>query len=100
MTTGGVAAGAQTLVAPWTAQRALATPIAIATAGEGAPIRFAAHARSLVREVAPRVGPLERPCPHGCQRALESAIITQPEAREPDALRRLDAVAGRVLNSE
>jgi 5'-methylthioadenosine phosphorylase len=37
------------------------------------------------------------PCPIGSDRALDNALITAPEARDPDLLRRLDAVAGRVL---
>ena len=37
------------------------------------------------------------PCPIGSDRALEVAIITAPEARDPELLRKLDAVAGRVL---
>jgi 5'-methylthioadenosine phosphorylase len=37
------------------------------------------------------------PCPGGCDRALERALITPPEARDPEVLARLDAVAGRVL---
>lgn len=37
------------------------------------------------------------PCPIGSDRALEHAIITAPEARDPELLRKLDAVAGRVL---
>jgi len=37
------------------------------------------------------------PCPAGSDRALDTAIITAPEARDPELLRRLDAVAGRVL---
>ena len=36
-------------------------------------------------------------CPVGSDRALDSAIITAPEARDPALLRKLDAVAGRVL---
>jgi 5'-methylthioadenosine phosphorylase len=36
-------------------------------------------------------------CPAGSDRALENAIVTAPEARDPDLLARLDAVAGRVL---
>ena len=39
------------------------------------------------------------PCPHGCDRALEYAIITRPEARDPELLTKLQTVAGRVLNS-
>jgi len=37
------------------------------------------------------------PCPVGSDRALEVAIITPPEARDPALLARLDAVAGRIL---
>jgi 5'-methylthioadenosine phosphorylase len=36
-------------------------------------------------------------CPVGSDRALDSAIITAPEARDPELLKKLDAVAGRVL---
>lgn len=59
----------------------------------------AGNARSLVRELAPRVHALERPCPAGCQRVLDDAIITGPEARDSNVVRTLDAVAGRVLQS-
>jgi len=38
------------------------------------------------------------PCPRGCDRALEFAVITAPEARDPALVAKLDAVAGRVLN--
>jgi 5'-methylthioadenosine phosphorylase len=38
------------------------------------------------------------PCPIGSDRALDVAIITAPEARDPSLLRMLDAVAGRVLH--
>jgi 5'-methylthioadenosine phosphorylase len=37
------------------------------------------------------------PCPIGSDRALDSALITAPEARDPELLKKLDAVAGRVL---
>jgi 5'-methylthioadenosine phosphorylase len=37
------------------------------------------------------------PCPIGSDRALDNALITAPEARDPELLRKLDAVAGRVL---
>jgi 5'-methylthioadenosine phosphorylase len=43
--------------------------------------------------------PAERePCPAGSHNALEHAIITAPDARDPALLAKLDAVAGRVLN--
>ncbi len=38
------------------------------------------------------------PCPIGSDRALDVAIITAPEARDPELLKKLDAVAGRVLS--
>jgi 5'-methylthioadenosine phosphorylase len=38
-------------------------------------------------------------CPVGSDRALEYAIITSPEARDPVLVKKLDAVAGRVLGS-
>jgi 5'-methylthioadenosine phosphorylase len=42
--------------------------------------------------------PAERiPCPVGSHVALESAIMTAPQYRDPALLTRLDAVAGRVL---
>jgi 5'-methylthioadenosine phosphorylase len=42
--------------------------------------------------------PAERDmCPAGSHRALEGAILTSPEARDPALLAKLDAVAGRVL---
>lgn len=36
-------------------------------------------------------------CAIGSDRALDTAIITSPQARDPDLMRKLDAVAGRVL---
>ena len=42
--------------------------------------------------------PTERDlCPVGSHRALDGAILTSPEARDPALLAKLDAVAGRVL---
>jgi len=37
------------------------------------------------------------PCPAGSDRALDGAILTRPEARDPALLAKLSAVAGRVL---
>ena len=59
----------------------------------------AEHARSLVKEVAPSLAQRPEVCPAGCDRALEYALITQPEARDPALAARLDAVAGRVLGA-
>jgi 5'-methylthioadenosine phosphorylase len=54
-------------------------------------------ARRLVRTVAGRLS--ERPalCPSGDDRALDAALITHPDARDPAMLTKLDAVAGRAL---
>ncbi len=40
------------------------------------------------------------PCPIGSDRALDVAIITAPDARDPDLVAKLDAVAGRVLQRQ
>jgi 5'-methylthioadenosine phosphorylase len=39
-------------------------------------------------------------CPIGSDRALDTAIITAPEARDPQLVKKLDAVAGRVLGAD
>ena len=57
-------------------------------------------ARDLVRTVIPEIGARPDVCPHGCDRALETALITAPEARDPAMLAKLDAVAGRLLRAE
>jgi 5'-methylthioadenosine phosphorylase len=38
-------------------------------------------------------------CPIGSDRALDNALITQPDARDPELIAKLDAVAGRVLKA-
>ena len=53
--------------------------------------------RALVSRLPALLGPERAPCPHGCDRALEFAILTAPDKRDPALLARLDAVAGRVL---
>ncbi|MFH1814749.1 MAG: S-methyl-5'-thioadenosine phosphorylase [Pseudomonadota bacterium] len=57
------------------------------------------NARSLVKKVAPRLHGDEKAAACSCRSALEHALITAPEARDPEMLKRLDAVAGRLLNS-
>jgi 5'-methylthioadenosine phosphorylase len=54
-------------------------------------------AREMVRRAAPRLRSHPGPCPHGCDRALEHAILTPGSAMDPAARARLAAVAGRVL---
>ena len=44
--------------------------------------------------------PAERvPCPVGSHNALDNAIITAPDFRDPAVLAKLDAVAGRILKA-
>jgi 5'-methylthioadenosine phosphorylase len=55
-------------------------------------------ARALVKAVVPLLAGRGAACPQGCHTALDNALITQPQARDPQVLARLDAVAGRVLS--
>jgi 5'-methylthioadenosine phosphorylase len=57
----------------------------------------AARARRLVREVSKLLGGRTEICRQGCDRALEAALITPPETRDPALAAKLGAVAGRVL---
>ena len=59
--------------------------------------RNAERGRALVAGLATSLGSRPEPCPAGCDRALDTALITAPDARDPEVVRRLDAVAGRVL---
>ena len=54
-------------------------------------------AQQLVVEVASRLVPFAAPCPSGCDRALEHAILTPPSAWPEAARQRLAAVAGRIM---
>ncbi len=57
----------------------------------------ASHARDLVRAVVPVIGAPRPPCPAGCDHALDHAIITPANQRDPALMAKLDRVAGRVL---
>lgn len=57
----------------------------------------AGHARALVKQVVPKLGPVRTPSPLGIERALDTALITTPEKRDPKMIAKLDAVAGRAL---
>jgi 5'-methylthioadenosine phosphorylase len=59
----------------------------------------AEKAKGLVARLARDFPKQHEPCPIGSDRALDSAMITAPEARDPELLKKLDAVAGRVLRS-
>ncbi len=54
-------------------------------------------ARSLVRTVVPRLAGRTESCTCRCHTALDNALITAPDARDPALKAKLDAVAGRVL---
>ncbi len=54
-------------------------------------------AKALVAALARDFPREHEPCPIGSDRALDYAIITAPEKRDPAVLAKLDAVAGRVL---
>jgi len=60
----------------------------------------AAKARSLVAAAIPLLAERTAPSPDGCHTALDTAIITAPQARDPDMVARLGAVAGRVLHAQ
>ena len=57
----------------------------------------AAKAKALVARLARDFPAEHEPCPIGSDRALDNALITAPEARDPKLLKKLEAVAGRVL---
>lgn len=59
----------------------------------------AEKAKSLVARFAQEFPREHEPCPIGSDRALDNAILTAPEARDPELLKKLDAVAGRILKA-
>jgi 5'-methylthioadenosine phosphorylase len=56
--------------------------------------------RDLVSRLPALLGNDRTPCPHGCDRALEYAVLTQPGARDPAMVAKLEAVAGRMLDND
>jgi 5'-methylthioadenosine phosphorylase len=57
----------------------------------------AEKAKRLVARLAMDFPREHEPCPIGSDRALDNALITAPDARDPALIGKLDAVAGRVL---
>ena len=57
-------------------------------------------ARAMIKGLPALLGAEHPPCPQGCDTALEHALITAPDARDPDLIKKLDAVAGRVLSGQ
>ncbi len=60
-------------------------------------IANAETAKRLVARLARDFPRRHEPCPIGSDRALDNALITAPAARDPTLLKKLDAVAGRIL---
>jgi 5'-methylthioadenosine phosphorylase len=57
-------------------------------------------AKALVARLARDFPREHEPCPIGSDHALDTALITAPEARDKKLLKKLDAVAGRVLKAK
>ena len=55
------------------------------------------QARGLVARLPELLGATRAPCLHRCDRALDHAMMTSPDQRNPGLLAKLDVVAGRVL---
>jgi 5'-methylthioadenosine phosphorylase len=60
-------------------------------------VENAGRARELVAAAVPKLAGRGESCSHRCHTALDSAIITAPDARDPGMIEKLSAVAGRVL---
>ena len=60
-------------------------------------MKNADNARRLVRSAVPLLSDRQSACTTGCHHALDNALITSPEARDPELMQKLEAVAGRVL---
>ena len=57
----------------------------------------AEKAKALLNGVIPRLAKRTSSCPAGCHTALDNAIVTAPEARDPKLVSQLQTIAGRVL---
>jgi 5'-methylthioadenosine phosphorylase len=60
----------------------------------------AEKAATLVARLAKDFPREHEPCPIGSDRALDNALITAPKARDPKLLKKLDAVAGRLVTKK
>jgi len=56
----------------------------------------AAKAARLLARLLKDMPARREPCPIGSDRALDTALITAPEARDPDVLKKLEAIMARV----
>ena len=57
----------------------------------------AGKARELVKAVTPALQHRDHACDRGCHHALDAAIITAPDARDPVVVKKLMPIVGRVL---
>lgn len=62
-------------------------------------VENAARARALVRDVAPRLRGRVARCDRGCHTALDNALITAPDKRDPALVEKLSAIVGRALGA-
>ena len=58
------------------------------------------HAKELIKAIIPKLASLEAPFESGAHTALEHAVVTAPEHRDPEIVVKLEVVAGRVLGSD
>jgi 5'-methylthioadenosine phosphorylase len=58
------------------------------------------HAKELIKAIIPKLALLEAPFESGAHTALEHAVVTAPEHRDPKLVAKLGVVAGRVLRSD
>ena len=56
-------------------------------------------ARTVIKRLAPRLRDDATACQCRCRTSLEHALITADEARDPELVAKLDAVAGRLLKN-
>ena len=54
-------------------------------------------ARDMITKLPNRLGPKRAPCPHGCDHALDNALMTAPDKRDPNLMQKLDAITARAL---
>lgn len=56
-------------------------------------------ARAVVKAIVPKLAQRSASCDRGCHTALDNAIITAPEARDPEVLKSIHLLTDRVLNA-
>ena len=57
------------------------------------------NARALIKKITPKLTNRSKSCDQGCHIALQNALITSPDSRDLNLVKKLDAIAGRVLNN-